>query len=100
MLSKHNNKGFTLAETLLVVMIIIILAALAFVSVSTYQRNMTKLEFDGYAKEIFIAAQNHLTMLEGQGYLSLDSSLFGKEEGPIEGLDDTGDGIYYFVVNV
>lgn len=100
MLSKRNNKGFTLAETLLVVLIIIVLVAVAFVSVITYQRNMTKLEYDGYAKEIFIAAQNHLTMLEGQGYLGLDSALFGKEEEPIPGQVDTGDGVYYFVVNI
>ena len=94
MLSKRNNKGFTLAETLIVVLIIIVLAAVAFVGVAAYQRSMTKLEYDGYAKEIFIAAQNHLTMAEGQGYLGLTGNALGEPEG------DGKDGIYYFVVNV
>ena len=92
---KRNNRGFTLAETLIVVLIIIILAALIFISVIAYQRTMAKLEYDGYAKEIFIAAQNHLTMAEGQGYLG--RSEFGEPEKDKDGKET---GIYYFVVNV
>ena len=44
---RKANKGFTLAETLIVVLIIIILAALIFISVIAYQRTMAKLEYDG-----------------------------------------------------
>lgn len=93
MQSKRNNRGFTLAETLIVVAILIILAALAFISVITQQRNMAKLKYDGYAKEIFIAAQNHLTMAESQGYLGLETEKFGIP-------DPNEPGVYYFVVNV
>ena len=70
---KKNNKGFTLAELLIVIAIIVILMGVAFVAVQNYQRSSTRLEFDGIAKEIFIAAQNHLTTAESQGYLQLSS---------------------------
>ena len=69
---KRNNKGFSLAEMLVVVAIIVILMGVAFIAVQNHQRSMTRLEFDGIAKEIFIAAQNHLTTAEGQGYLQQD----------------------------
>ncbi len=68
---KKNNKGFTLAELLIVIAIIVILMGVAFVAVQNYQRSSTRLEFDGIAKEIFIAAQNHLTTAESQGYVQL-----------------------------
>ena len=65
----RKTKGFALVELIAVVAIIAILAGVSFVGVQRYMRSMKKVEFDGYAKEIFIAAQNHLTMLAGQGYL-------------------------------
>lgn len=95
MLRLKKKKGFTLAEALIVVGIIAVLATITVVAIFAYMRSMTKLEYDGYAKEIFIAAQNHLTMSEGQGYLG--RTTFGEEEGEIPGADDTGDGVYYFV---
>lgn len=70
---KKNNKGFTMAELLIVVAIIVVLMGVAFIAVQNYQRSSTRLEFDGIAKEIFIAAQNHLTTAESQGYLQLTS---------------------------
>ena len=47
MTKKRNNGGFTLAEMLIVVAIIIILMGVAFVAVQNHQRSMTRLEFDG-----------------------------------------------------
>lgn len=70
---KKNNKGFTMAELLIVVAITVILAGVAFIGVQSYQHSSTRLEYDGIAKEIFIAAQNHLTTAQGQGYLQIDS---------------------------
>ena len=87
----HNKKGFTLAEILLVVAILAILVGLAFVAVNSYQRSMTKLEYDGYAREIFIAAQNHLSMAKSQGYLGVTD--FGTQ-------DASDPSVYYFAVNV
>ena len=85
--------GFTLAETLMVVAIILILGGVIFINVLRYMRSMAQLERDGIAKEIFVAAQNHLTMAESQGYLG--KSDYGSEE--TESGKETG--IYYFVVN-
>lgn len=93
---KRNNKGFTLVEIMMAVAIIAILAAVSFVGVVGYLRSMAQLERDAIAKEIFISAQNHLTMAEGQGYLGksekTQKALYGTEETP-------GSGIYYYVVN-
>lgn len=58
-----------MAELMVVVGIIAILCALGFVGIVSYLRSLTKLEYDGYAKEIFVAAQNHLSMAKSQGYL-------------------------------
>lgn len=66
---KRNSKGFTLAEVLVVVAIVMILSGVSFVAVQNYQRSTTRLEYDAFAKEIFIAAQNHLTEAASQGYL-------------------------------
>ena len=87
-----NRQGFTLAELLIVIAIIGILSAVAFIAVQTYQRSMGQLERDGIAKQVFIAAQNHLSAARGEGYLG--RSKFGKEgkaDGDIKGN-------YYFVV--
>ena len=100
MQNNRQKKGFTLAEALIVVAIIVVLAAVVFVAVFVYLRSMTKLEYDNYAKEMFIAAQNHLSMVESQGYL--ENTDFGTKEEKIDGIEingknDTGDGVWYFV---
>jgi len=103
---KRNNKGFSLAEMLVVVAIIVILMGVAFIAVQNHQRSMTRLEFDGIAKEIFIAAQNHLTSAEGQGYLQfttkqkddtaeIEAQRIGIKEDSSFGTED----VRYFVYN-
>ena len=69
MKNRLNKKGFTLAEVLVTVAIIIILAGVTFVSVAQYQKNLRLMEMDGTAKEIFIAAQNHLSVAKASGDL-------------------------------
>ena len=68
-MKQKRNKGFTMAEMLAVVALILILAAVAAVAVYRYRRSMRQLEYDAIAKEIFIVAQNHLTMADNQGLL-------------------------------
>lgn len=68
-----DDRGMTMAEMIAVVMIVIVLAGIAFISVWQYQRSLAQLERDKVAKEIFIAAQNHLTVVKGEGYLDSKS---------------------------
>lgn len=94
-----------MAELLIVIGIVGALAAVSFVGVISYLRTATKLEYDNYAKEIFIAAQNHLTMAKSQGYLG--KTYFGTSEAATKDADtdttiswpaDTGGDVYYYVV--
>ena len=78
-----------MAEMLIVVAIIGVLGAVAFVAVNQHQRSLERLERDSVAREIFIAAQNHLTMAESQGYLGISD-----KKGNVE---DAAKGYYFFV---
>ena len=82
---KRRVSGFTMAEMLIVVAIIMVLGGVAFVAVTSHQRSMAQLERDTIAKEIFFAAQNHLTMAESQGFLPDEEGTvdFGKNEAPV-----------------
>ena len=87
----NRRRGFTMAEMLIVVAIIAVLGAVAFIAVNQHQRSLERLERDSVAREIFVAAQNHLTMAKGQGYLGVSQDNYGEE--------DTDEGVYFFVVN-
>lgn len=86
---------------LIVVGILGILMAFAFIGITGYLRSMTKLEYDGYAREIFVAAQNHLAVAENQGYYGLKAEKADENKGNfgIAEKDDKGKktGVYYFV---
>ncbi len=64
---KLNTLGFTLTELLVVIAIMSILAGVSFVAVGKYIRNLQQLEMDNTAKDIFIAAQNHLSQVYASG---------------------------------
>ena len=92
----RNNQGFTLAEMLIVVAITVILMGVAFIGVQSYQRSSTRLEFDTIAKEIFIAAQNHLTTAQSQGYLQLSTAGYGTPSTyKNDDVDDEKDETYF-----
>ena len=94
-----------MAEMLATVAILIILMGVIFVGLINYQKLMAQAERDGYAKQIFIAAQNHLTMARGEGYLQVaDKDVIDKAQDKQakirEVLGNPGEsGKYYFVVN-
>ena len=95
MMKKKHNHGFSLTEMLIALGILAALCGIAFLGIVNHLRDMTKLEYDGYAKEIFVAAQNHLTMAEHLGYLGLTAENSGTAETK-SGSDP--DGIYYILV--
>lgn len=66
---------------MIVVAIITVLSGVGFIAVQRHQKSLTQLERNTIAKEIFVAAQNHLTMAERQGYLGVDSSALGNADG-------------------
>ena len=108
-----DRKGFTLAEVLVTVAIILILAGVTFVSVVQYQKNLRLMEMDGTAKEIFIAAQNHLSVAKASGDLDrlaeeanrsadgVTKSAIGTNLNPSMVSAYTGDtsGTYYYVIH-
>lgn len=105
-----NKKGFTLAEVLVTVAIILILAGVTFVSVAQYQKNLRLMEMDGTAKEIFIAAQNHLSVAKASGDLdrlaedakesgSTPASSIGTKLEPAPAYAGNSDGEYYYVIH-
>lgn len=86
---KRNKQGFSLAEVLVTVALLVILMGLATIEVPRYLRSMKQLERDGIAKEIFVAAQNNLSQISGQGYLQKN----------YPGIAESGSQeIYYYVV--
>ncbi len=108
-----NRKGFTLAEVLVTVAILLILAGVTFVSVVQYQKNLRLMEMDGTAKEIFIAAQNHLSVAKASGDLdrlaeeaksatgTTDSTIGTKLDPSLVSAyaGDTTSGEYYYVIH-
>ena len=79
-----------MVEALFVVAIIVVLGSVIIMAIVDHMRSMEKTENDGYAKTIFVAAQNNLTMAEHEGYLGRTD--FGYS-------DKTTAGVFYFVVD-
>ena len=66
---KHRSGAFTLAEFLVVIAITLILAGVSFVAAIRYQSNLRRMEMDRTAKEIFLAAQNNLSLAKSGGVM-------------------------------
>ena len=67
---KHNNRqrrGFTLAETLIVVGILVVLMGLLIPNLIQMQRELRQKELDAKAEIIYVAAQNELVKLRAGG---------------------------------
>lgn len=90
---KRGKWGFTLAELLVVVAIITILAGASFVAVLRYQSRLRRLEMDQTAKEIFLAAQNRLSLESSQGIMArlLEQ---GESEGKLGIKASDSDAVY------
>ena len=104
---KRRVAGFTMAEMLIVVAIIGVLAGVSFVAVQNYQKSTTQLQYDAIAKEIFVAAQNHLTLAKSENYqdtatVSHSKGTPGNAEKDVQSTTEDGTekiynkDIYYF----
>ena len=90
MKTKLNKAGFMLSELLVVIAILAILAGVSFVGVSTYIRNLQSLEMDETAKEILIAAQNHLSAAYASGEYEEELNKARKNESDPKGEKEFG----------
>ena len=90
-----------MAEMLLAVGIVVVLAAVSFIGVYAYQRSMYQLEYDGIAREIFFTAQNHLTLADSQGLVKKVSEADSgkKADSYITLLDSKSrDNVFFYAV--
>ena len=105
-----SGKGMTVAEMLIVVAIVIALAAVGFIAIMAYQRTMAQNERDAIAKELFISAQNHLTMSKSENYPGCNVDFLKPENemtaddaakmAKAAGVKEEGsDGVYYIMVH-
>ena len=67
---KLGKKGFSLPELFIVVALMGILAVITMTGIIVFAQDLKLMEMDGTAKQIFVAAQNHLTRMEASGLLS------------------------------
>ncbi len=101
MKKKRNIRGFTMAELLIVVAIIMVLSGVGFVAVQSHRKALEQTEANTIAKEIFFAAQNHLTMAESEGYLAstVSSGFYGTPTSRLDRDNANAKDIYYFSVS-
>lgn len=94
-----KNRGFSLAEVLIVAALLVVLSGVAFVAVWSHLRSLAQLERDAIAKEIYVAAQNHLTTAKSQGYLNLETTEYGTPGNSVVDQDPQSKKIvsYYLV---
>ena len=81
-MQKKRKGGFTLAEFLVVIAITTILAGVSFVAAIHYQSRLRRLEMDQTAKEIFLAAQNRLSLEKAGGSLERLLAEYPDPENP------------------
>lgn len=107
---RKGKAGFTMSELLIVVAIVIVLFAVAVLSLVTIQKNLRQKELDSKAEILYVAAQNRMSELRAGGYESLYQYDESKDNGvakvglipldaPEEDEEDaiTKDTLYYVV---
>ncbi|MGO5542258.1 type II secretion system protein [Blautia sp. HCP3S3_H10_1] len=93
-----NRKGYTLAEVLLTVAILLVLMAIAIPAIFAIQRNLRQKALDNKAELIYTAVQNNLVKMQSNG----NSSLYAKDKAnPVTANPSDADGdkssILYYV---
>ena len=65
---RKGKAGFTMSELLIVVAIVIVLFAVAVLSLVTIQKNLRQKELDSKAEILYVAVQNRMSELRAGGY--------------------------------
>lgn len=68
---RKGKAGFTMSELLIVVAIVIVLFAVAVLSLVTIQKNLRQKELDSKAEILYVVVQNRMSELRAGGYESL-----------------------------
>ncbi|MDX8419587.1 InlB B-repeat-containing protein [Stecheria sp. CLA-KB-P133] len=85
--SSKNRKGFTLGEMLITVAVVAILSAVAIISVVGYLWNVRLLDADQAAREVYLAAQYHLSLARERGMLDQYKDDLGTVDQLYKGSD-------------
>lgn len=100
--NKRNKKGFTLAEMLMTVAILLIVLALAMPAIFTLVKNLKQQAMDAKAETIYTAVQNRLTELYAKGNTdAYNPDIAGNGAFRIDGVpgdyenDEVTQSIYY-----
>ncbi|MBU5627548.1 hypothetical protein KQI82_11565 [Oscillibacter sp. MSJ-2] len=101
-MGNRKNRGFTLQEALLAVVLVVVLAAIAIPSVITLRRSLKLRELDDTARSLYLTAQNELTgrratgtLAELQDALTREQSLKTLGAKPQDAEDDAWTSLYY-----
>lgn len=78
---RKGKAGFTMSELLIVVAIVIVLFAVAVLSLVTIQKNLRQKELDCKAEILYVAVQNRMSELRAGGYESLYQYDENKDNG-------------------
>lgn len=96
---EYGKAGFSLAELLIVVCILLVLCSVAAVAAARYMRTLHQFEMDATAKEEFVAAQNHLSMVKSLGYMDADDDTAANGFSPLFGNREGSTDIYYYITD-
>lgn len=96
---KNGKKGYTLAEVLTTVMILLILMAIAVPAIFSIRRNLRQKALDNKAELIYTAVQNNLVKLQNNGNKS-EYSESQATKLPVQPLDESEQKDLYYVTAI